>query len=317
MELVTILITCYNSEKWINECLYSIINQTHENLQILIIDDGSDDRSVDLIKRSADKRIELYCKEHSGISKSLNFAIDKIKGNYIARIDADDLCNPDRIEKQMGFLNNNASYGIVGSNFILIDEKSRKIQKVNNPEKNVWIKEQLLRRCCVWNGSILMKKEILLNAKGYDENRIAAEDWDLFIRLINKTNFHNIQEYLSYKRLHKDNISLTSTAAKESESVLLNYNNELIQSSDADGERARGNFNIGYYFYYENKFEIANEYFSKAINLSAFKFQIFRYFILCKYFYRMVRFYRKYRLYKALDWLRLIDKNNKYLRSKF
>lgn len=317
MELITVLITCYNSEKWINECLYSIINQTHENLQILIIDDGSDDRSVELIKRSDDKRIELYRKEHSGISKSLNFAIDKIKGNYIARIDADDLCNPDRIEKQMGFLNNNSSYGIVGSNFILIDEKGRKMQKVNNPEKNVWIKEQLLRRCCIWNGSILMKKEILLNAKGYDENRIAAEDWDLYIRLINKTNFHNIQEYLSYKRFHKDNISLTSTSAKESETVLLKYNNELIQTSKSGREKAIGNFNIGYYFYYESKFKIADEYFLKAIKLSSFNFQIFRYFIISKYFYWIVKFFRKYGLYKILNWLRFIDKNNKYFRNKF
>ena len=317
MELVTVLITCYNSEKWINECLYSLINQKYTNLQILIIDDGSDDRSVDLIKRCTDKRIELHCKEHSGISKSLNFAIDKIKGNYIARIDADDLCNPERIEKQMQFLNNNIFYGIVGSNFILIDENGREIQKVNNPENDVRIKDQLLRRCCVWNGSILMKKEILLSVKGYDENRISAEDWDLFIRLIGKTKFYNIQDYLSSKRFHKDNISLLPTAAKESESVLLKYNNELIQASDSDGERARGNFNIGYYFYYESKFEIANEYFSKAIKLSSFKFQIIRYFIISKYFYLLVRFSRKYRLYKVLDWLRLIDKNNKYLRNKF
>ena len=91
MELVTFLILTYNSERWIDECLDSVVNQTYKNLQILIIDDGSTDSTVSRINKFSDNRIELYSKEHTGISNSLNFALNKIRGEYVARIDSDDL----------------------------------------------------------------------------------------------------------------------------------------------------------------------------------------------------------------------------------
>ena len=88
MKLVTFLITTYNSERWIEECLHSVLKQTHTNLQVLIVDDGSNDNTINVIKKIDDNRIELFCKEHSGISKSLNFAMSKINGEFVARIDS-------------------------------------------------------------------------------------------------------------------------------------------------------------------------------------------------------------------------------------
>lgn len=316
MDLVTFLLTTFNSEKFIIECLKSIVNQTHENLQILIIDDGSSDNTINLIKTFPDNRIELYCKDHQGISKSLNFALNKIRGEFVARIGSDDVCNPKRIEKQINFFSKNPEYGLIGSNFILISETGEKILKVRNPEKDAWIKDLMFRRCCIWDGSVLIRKELLLDSGGFDENLIAAEDWDLFLRLIDRTKFYNMQQFLSNKRTHSKNISLTKEAQADSEKVLLFHNNKLINNPDLK-KREKGYFNIGYFYYYQDRFDQADEYFSAAIKLSGFNFQVLRYYFFSKYFKKFIKFSRKSKLYKLFDWLRILDTKNKYLKNKF
>ena len=317
MDLVTFLITTYNSEKWIEECLKSVINQTHKNLQILIIDDGSEDKTVDHIRKISDSRIELFCKVHSGISKSINYSLDKIKGEYVARIGSDDYCLSDRISKQLKFFTENESYGIIGSNFILVDETGSRLEKIRNPEKHFDIVDQLPRRCCIWDGSVLMRKNLIKKLKGYNESRQTGEDWDFFLRAIGVAKFHNIQEFLSSKRIHPLNISFSDSAFKETEDILLSYNNLVIEKSKDKKLIDKANFNIGYHYYYENKFKTANEYFEKATHNGDFSFQYIRYYIFNKYLNSFIMFYRKHKLYKMLDWLRYFDNSNKYLRNKF
>ena len=315
MDLVTFLITTYNSERWIEECLNSVLKQSHANLQVLIVDDGSSDSTVKLIKQISDSRIELFCKEHSGLSKSLNFAMDKINGSYIARLDSDDLCDNERIEKQISFLKQNLSYGIIGTNFNLIDENGKQILKVRNPEKDKWIKDLMPARCSVWIGSSLMQREIIDEAGGFNENIYSAQDWDFFLRVIDKTKFYNIQEYLTSKRIHPSNISESQSAHQETEDILLAYNNSIIKNSNDKVKIAKANFNIGYYYYYENNFNEASVFFSQAIENGGLKLQFARYKIFSKYFSVFIKFYRKYKIYKLFDWLRY--NANKYLRSKF
>ena len=317
MELVTFLITTYNSEKWIDQCIESVINQTHKNLQILIIDDGSEDSTIDHIKKISDSRIELFCKVHSGISKSLNYSLDKIKGEYVARIDSDDYCEPNRISKQLKFLKENESYGIIGSNFILVDETGRQLEKIKNPERHNDIVDQLPRRCCVWNGSVLMRKNLIKKLKGYNESKQTGEDWDFFLRSIGVAKFHNIQEYLSIKRIHPASISFTKQAIKETEDILLSFNNSVIENNNDKEKKGNAYFNIGYHYYYKNDFGKATEYFSKAAAIGGLSLQTFRYYFICRFFKKFIKFYRKYKLFKMLDWMRYLDKSNKYLRNKY
>lgn len=317
MDLITFLITTYNSERWIEECLNSVLNQTYKNLQVLIIDDGSSDSTINRIKQMDDERIELFCKEHSGISKSLNFVVSKIKGEYVARIDSDDVCDEERITKQMRFLSENVEYGIVGTNFILIDENGIQIDKIRNPESNNDIVDQLPRRCCVWNGSILVKKEILKKLNGYNEMLTTGEDWDFFLRAIGLTKFYNIQEFLSTKRIHPFSISETDAAKQATKDILFNYNNSIIENSKLNKEIAKSYFNIGYYYYYESDFVDAKRYFSKALEKVGLNLQFLRYFISAKYLNSHIRFYRKHKIYKLFDWIRYFNKGNKFVRNKF
>lgn len=317
MDLVTFLILTYNSEKWIEECINSVLNQTYINLQVLIIDDGSSDSTVARIHQIFDNRIELFCKEHSGISKSLNFAMSKIKADFVARIDSDDLCDKERIIKQMKFMNENPEYGIIGSNFILVDEKGKQIDKIRNPRSNDDIVDQLPRRCCVWNGSLLMRNIILKKLNRFNENLIAGEDWDFFLRAIGLTKFYNIQEFLSTKRIHSASISETDIAKQTTKKILLNYNNTIIKNSEVKTEIAKSYFNIGYYYYYESDFINAYKYFREALHKGGMNFQFIRYSFSAKYLKSCINFYRKYRLYKLFDWIRYFDNANKFMRNKF
>jgi glycosyltransferase involved in cell wall biosynthesis len=317
MDLVTFLVTTYNSERWISESINSVLAQTHSNLQILIIDDGSEDGTVNKIKEFSDSRIELYCKEHSGISKSLNFALDKIKSHFVARLDSDDFSESHRLTEQFNFMKKNPSIGIIGSNFILVDETGKQIDKIQNPERHDAIVEQLPRRCCIWNGSVLMRKDVIKQLNGYDEKRVTGEDWDFFLRAIGVTKFHNIQAYLTLKRMHPASISFTKQAIKETEDILLAYNISIIKSNDDKIKKGSAYFNIGYHFYYKNDFKLAKEYFSKAIINRGITFQNFRYHFCSKYLSRFIRIYRKYNLNKFLDWARYLDKKNRFLRNKF
>jgi glycosyltransferase involved in cell wall biosynthesis len=317
VDLVTFLITTYNSERWISESINSVLAQTHSNLQILIIDDGSIDKTINRVKDISDKRIELFCKEHSGISRSLNFALDKIKGDFVARLGSDDFCDTSRVSKQLSFLNGNKSYGIVGSNFILVNESGQQIDKIRNPERNEDIIEQLPRRCCIWDGSVLLRKDIINQLNGYDEKRVTGEDWDFFLRAIGVTKFYNIQEYLTSKRFHPASISFTKQAIRETEDILLSYNNYIIKISDDKEKIGSAYFNIGYHFYYKNDFRKANEYFRKAIIYRGLTLQNFKYYFCSKYLNFFIRIYRRYNLYKFFDWARYFDKKNRFLKNKF
>lgn len=316
MSLVTVLILTYNVEEWIEESLKSVMEQTYSDLQILIIDDGSTDKTSEKILSFNDQRIELFKKSHTGLPNSFNYSIDKIKGDYVARLDADDFCDKERISKQLKFLKENDSYSIVGSNFTLINKDGNQIEKIRNPEKHEDIIEQLPRRCCIWVGSTLMKKDIILQLNGYNEKYKSANDWDFFLRAIGLTDFYNIQEYLSYKRYHPGNISLNEKSLKETEDILLTYNNSIVQSSDKEMVVGKAYFNIGYHYYYENKFIEANKYFDKAFGKNK-ELQVIRYYIFSKYFNWLIRFSRKYKFYKLFDWIRYFDNANKFFRSKF
>ena len=259
----------------------------------------------------------MFCKVHSGISNSLNYSLDKIKGEYVARIGSDDYCLSDRISKQLKFFTENESYGIIGSNFILVDETGSQLEKIKNPERHNDIVDQLPRRCCIWDGSVLMRKNLIKKLKGYNESRHTGEDWDFFLRAIGVAKFHNIQEYLSTKRIHAECISFSDSAFKDTEDILLSYNNSIIEKSNDKDSIGKAHFNIGYHYYYKNDFRKATEYFSKAVAIGGLSLQTFRYYFISRYFNKFINFYRKYKLFKMFDWMRYLDKSNKYLRNKF
>lgn len=205
-EKISVLIPTYNVEKYIEESVYSVVNQTYTDLEIIIVDDCSSDGTFEILKRISlsDPRIRLFQnKKNLKIVETLNFALLQSTGSYIARMDGDDISMPDRIEKQLQFLKEFPEYDLVGSNTITIDEDGNELGRTKMLSNENLINKTLLLSSPVlhiW----LVKKEVYIKLKGY---RIpTVEDYDFLLRM--KTaglKFTNIDEYLYKVRIREGN----------------------------------------------------------------------------------------------------------------
>ena len=205
--LISVILPVYNCEKYIFCSINSILKQTYKNIELLIIDDGSTDNTSFIVESFYDNRIRFFKKEHCGLIETLKFGIKNAKGNYIARMDADDISHPERLKLQLSFLiKNNAD--ICGSSFSTIDEKSNLKRIFWVPESKEEIMFRLTSSVPFCHGSILAKKEIfLVHAYGSSGDNL-IEDYSLWIKMFNSgVHFKNNKEILYYLREHSESLS--------------------------------------------------------------------------------------------------------------
>ena len=197
----------YNCELYIREAIDSILNQTFINFEFIIIDDCSADATVSIIKSYQDSRINLIVKpQNSGYTKSLNFGLQIAKGQYIARMDGDDISLPQRFEKQVAFLENNLDVVLCGTQFSIIQSN----MVINVPEFHEQIKLELLNENAIAHPSVMIRKAVFENLEiAYNPEKEPAEDYDLWTRLLLKGKLHNLQEPLLKYRVHSQQVSKT------------------------------------------------------------------------------------------------------------
>jgi glycosyltransferase involved in cell wall biosynthesis len=218
--LVSIILPCYNAERYIKECIDSVLLQTYRHFELLIIDDGSTDKTKKLIRQYKDKRIKIrYNEKNEGLVATVNKLIQWAGGKYIARIDADDMMHEMRIEKQVAFLEDlhNKNTGAVGSNHYVIDIFGHLIGLKKYPATNAEIRMSMLFQNPFSNPSVMFRAETLKQIK-YSRKYLHAEDYHIWFVLSRLCDFANIPEYLTYYRVHGANLS-TSYQAKQKESV--------------------------------------------------------------------------------------------------
>src|SRR6056297_178877 len=170
---VSVLLSVYNGEKYLEKAISSILNQTFSDFEFIIIDDGSSDRSPEIIKSFNDNRIRYFKNEKNiGLVKSLNKGLEKMKGEYIARMDADDICKPTRFEKQVNFLNKNHEVGVLGTAMEIVDHKGSHISNQHFPKDHIIIFWKLFFETAVFHPTIMMRTNIVKKAGGYDPDFI-------------------------------------------------------------------------------------------------------------------------------------------------
>ena len=209
--LVSVILTAYNAEKYIGHAITSILGQTLSNFELLIVDDGSKDRTQAEIRAFTDKRIVTFFSEtNRGQSFSRNLAIRHAQGSYIAIMDADDIACPTRLEKQVAFMEENVDVGICATWAHLIDEAGNTTGIKKGPAGDLEIKLRLLFYCPLIHPSVLWRKSAFdyLGLR-YEEHYIYAQDFDLWSRAMAKgVIFHILQEPLLYFRFkHAGSIS--------------------------------------------------------------------------------------------------------------
>lgn len=246
LPLVSVIMPVYNSEKYLNEAIQSILNQTYENIELIIIDDCSTDFSKEIIKNINSEKINFIKNEKNmGVSFTRNLGFKLAKGKYIALMDADDISLPTRIKMQVEFLEKNKEFGLVSGHFesfkkyLYLEKKSiRKV--ILNSE---YIKANLLFTNSVCGGCAMIRKDIILNNDIYfDTSLIMAEDFDLWRRINKITKIGNIDMVLLRYRKHGNN----STKNR----IILDKNYiEVVQKSFDD-------FNINISELFDKKFKL-------------------------------------------------------------
>ena len=193
----------YNGAKYLNEAIDSILNQTYSDFEFLIIDDGSTDQSIDLIKTYDDPRIRLIMnKKNIGQSATLNKGLDLAKGEYIARMDQDDISIPERIKKQLKFMENNSNVDVCGS-WLQLFGKYNGINEL--PIDSEKIKVNLLTNQNLAHPTVMIRKSTLVKYDfNYNPNYSIAQDYDLWIRMSEYCTFFNIPEPLVKYRIHEN-----------------------------------------------------------------------------------------------------------------
>lgn len=208
---VTIIVPCYNRERYIAETIESVLNQSYSNIELIVVDDGSTDNSRKIIE-SYKKYIRIL--EHpgrvnKGQSAALNLGIRSSASDYVAFLDSDDLFSPEKMEKQVQFLESNPQVGLVYSNGYTISENGKRINRIydENHREDSDPNRVLLDCYFLLPNNALVRRDVLSKAGYFEENFRSAQDHDLAIRIAEVAKIAYLDEALFFYRRHKDSIS--------------------------------------------------------------------------------------------------------------
>lgn len=213
--MVSVILPVYNAQDYLKEAIESILIQSYHHFELIIIDDGSTDDSLMIIQRYDDARLKVIKNpKNMGLIYSLNLGLSICKGEYIARMDADDIAVINRFERQILFMENNPQVGVCGS---WVQAFGRVNSLVRLPVSNDNLKIKLLEKCPFYHSSVMLRKQVF-NYYGikYNPSFNHAEDYQLWADLSGKTDFYIIPEVLLKYRTHNKNISTVyNTIQKE------------------------------------------------------------------------------------------------------
>lgn len=209
---VSVIMPVYNGETYLAEAIDSVLSQTFPDFELLIHDDGSTDGTAAILRdfASRDGRIRVSSGENLGVGGAPNRMIRDARGDYIARLDADDICLPDRLARQVAILDARPDLDVLGMTAIIIDAAGRRIVENRMAPTHEEIDARHLRGLCsLTHSSVMMRAETLRRAGGYDPEYRSAEDIDLWLRLAEVGRLANAPEPGVKYRIHENSISDT------------------------------------------------------------------------------------------------------------
>jgi len=198
MATVSVLLPVYNSASYVAESIESILSQTWRDFELIILNDGSQDESASIIKKFNDPRVRYFEHENRGLAATLNRGIEISIGKYLARQDADDISKPERLAKQVKYLETHPACGLIGTWADIWTESEPSNRALNHPAENEVLKLELLFDNPFVHSSVMMRKECLMELGGYtvDSSRQPPEDYELWSRFARRYELANIPEPL-------------------------------------------------------------------------------------------------------------------------
>lgn len=218
---VTVLMPAYNAENWLRRAIDSILRQTWRDFELLVVDDGSTDETARILRTYTDARLRVVTHAtNQGLIASLNHGLDLARGEFLARMDADDISHPRRLELQRNFLLAHPEVGVCGTWFRACHGLRR--VTVRTPCSHEAISARLFFRSPFGHPTVMLRKASLQESGlRYDPLAIHAEDFDLWIRARTRTRFANLPRVLLDYRVHPDQVSARQLRAQSDTAAAL------------------------------------------------------------------------------------------------
>lgn len=208
---ISVLMPVYNAERYLAEAIDSILHQTFSDFELLIINDGSTDESGRILEAYAakDDRIRLVTRENRGLIQTLNEMLTQARGEFLARMDADDIAYPDRFARQLEALEMEAEVVCLGCAYDMIDEQGQWLLRTEPPAQDDAIQQQLLcGATAIQHPCAMFRRDAVLNVGGYDASTFLAEDLDLWLRLGEVGKLLNLTDVMLQYRVHSNSVSV-------------------------------------------------------------------------------------------------------------
>lgn len=240
---ISVILPVFNGAFYLNEAISSILQQSYQDFELIIINDGSTDDSGSIIEKylTHDRRIRYFEKKvNSGLIDSLNFGISHAKGEYIARMDADDISLSNRLAFQKKFLDDHQQMGVIGSNVHFINSSGKRISNfINNrtlPKTAQQISWTMCFTNCLIHPTVMFRRELIEREGGYSLSSLHAEDYDLWTRLLKVTHFYNLPQKLLLLRKHDKNVTVVhfDTTVSNSRRISSDYISSILNLHTSD-----------------------------------------------------------------------------------
>ena len=209
---VSVVMSVYNAGRFLRPAMDSVLGQTFRDVEYVVIDDGSTDDSPRVLREYAgrDPRVRLTLRGNKGLTATLNEALHQARGEFVARMDCDDVSLPRRFEHQLAYLRANPDVVCAGGHFELIDEKGRLLTRLRPPSDDASIQKLLLAgHTAICHPAAMMRRESVARVGGYDEFFRTTQDLDLWLRLGEIGKLGNVPEVVLQFRQHGGSVSET------------------------------------------------------------------------------------------------------------
>jgi glycosyltransferase involved in cell wall biosynthesis len=210
--VVSVVVPVYNALPYLDEAIESLVGQTYPHLEIVTVDDGSDDGSAEALARweAADSRIRVVTQAHGGFVRALRKGTETAIGAYVARLDADDFSFPERIERQVEFLDRHPDVALLGGGAVFLDESGTRFATVAYPAAHDELVRALETSCPFVHSAVIMRAEAFRAVGGYREQFPRCEDYDLWLRLSERFAVANLDEPVVGYRIHMRQTTLAT-----------------------------------------------------------------------------------------------------------
>lgn len=225
--------TSYNASKYIKFSIKSILSQSYKNWELIIIDDFSKDDSVKIIKQIKNKKIKLFAlKKHIGRTNALNYGLKKIRGNFVAILDADDVSLNDRLEKQIMFMQKNSDIKLVATWFKLIDKNGKMLKIVKSSTNLIAIKKKMQYKNIIGHSTVMFRKEILKKIKNYPKNFIYMQDYAFILNILKEYKIGVLPKVLVKARVLQSSMTYSMPTKQILKEKLKLLNNSINLKQD-------------------------------------------------------------------------------------